>query len=264
MSAPSDGRAARRRAVITGASSGIGRELALLVAADGLDVVLVARRAERLEALAKECVLLGVDATSVPVDLADPGGAEAVVAALGGAAVDVLINDAGVGGHGRFVVGRALAADLAMIQLNIASLVHLTGLLLPGMLDRGHGAILNVASIAGYIPGPGQAVYNASKAFVRSFSQALTVETQGTGVQVTTLCPGPVDTEFAAVAGYAPIRRRSNPLMPVLSAAEVATAGWEGLKRGRSVVVPGSALRIGIQAVRFLPWRLVARSAERK
>jgi short-subunit dehydrogenase len=120
--------------------------------------------------------------------------------------------------------------------------------------------ILNVASIAGYLPGPGQAVYSATKAFVRSFSQALTEETRGTGVRVTMLCPGPVETDFAAAAGY-PEQPKGNPLMRVLTASQVAAAGWAGLRAGQAAVVPDLATRIGLQTLRFLPWRVVARSA---
>ena len=163
-------------AVVTGASSGIGRELARLAARDGYDVVLVARRAERLESLAEECRELGVSATAIPADLATSAGVAAVRQALDDLTVDVLVNDAGVGGRGRFAVDRPTTADLAMVRLNVESVVELTGAVLPGMVQRRHGAILNVASIAGYLPGPGQAVYHASKAFVRAFSLALAEE----------------------------------------------------------------------------------------
>jgi len=135
-------------------------------------------------------------------------------------------------GVGRFATERQLAADLAMIQLNVTTLVELTGLL-PGMLDRDRGGILNVGSIAGYLRGPGQAVYNATKAFLKSFSQALSEETRNTGVRVTALCPGPVATEFERVAGY-PQRTSRNPLMRVSSAAAVAPLdgrGWPRVSR---------------------------------
>jgi short-subunit dehydrogenase len=250
----------RRLAVVTGASSGIGRELAQQAAGHGYDVVLVARREQRLHALAEELRAVGVTARPVAADLSEPSGVERVVAAVAGAPVDVVVNDAGVGGRGAFAVERSLAADLAMIRLNVTALVQLTGLFLPGMIERGHGGVLNVASIAGYLPGPGQAVYNASKAFVKSFSQALAEETRGTGVRVSALCPGPVRTEFAQTAGYRQ-EVRGNPLMPVQSAAEVAAAGWDGLMAGRAVIVPDLPTRIGLQALRFVPWQLIARTA---
>ena len=249
-----------RIAVVTGASSGIGRELARGAARAGYDLVLVARRQERLEALAAE--LSGVNARPVVADLAEPAGVERVAAEIGEAPVEVLVNAAGIGGHGAFAIERDLQADLAMLRLNVLALVHLTGLFLPGMVERGHGGVLNVASIAGYLPGPHQAVYNASKAFVKSFSQAVAEETRGTGVHVTVLCPGPVDTEFASVAGTGPAS--GNPLMRVRTAAEVAAAGWAGLQQGRAVIVPDLPTRIGLQTLRFLPWRLVAGTAARR
>lgn len=249
----------RPLALITGASSGIGRELARLAARNGHDVVIVARRAERLNALAGELAGLGIDCTPVVADLADPAGVSLVVDAVGGRPVDVLVNNAGIGGRGRFAVERELSADLAMVALNVTALVHLTGSFLPRMLERRSGGILNVSSIAGSVPGPGQAVYNASKAFVSSFSQALTEETRGTGVRVTALCPGPVDTEFAAAAGYAD-PPTSRPLMRVESATDVAAAGWQGLAAGRAFVVPDPATRIGLQVVRVVPWRWISRT----
>jgi short-subunit dehydrogenase len=156
-------------AVVTGASSGIGRELARVAARNGYDLIVVARRADRLAALASELAAFGGTTEQVVVDLAQSGGAQAVVEAVADRPVEVLVNDAGVGGRGLFATERQLATDLAMIQLNVTTLVELTGLLLSGMLERRRGGILNVASIAGYLPGPHQAVYNASKAFVKSF-----------------------------------------------------------------------------------------------
>lgn len=250
---------ARPLAVVTGASSGIGRELARRAARTGHDVVVVARRGDRLAALGKELARLGVRCMPVESDLTGPQGVSRVVDAVGSRGVDVLVNDAGVGGRGRFAVERELSADLAMVALNVTALVDLTGQLLPSMVRRGRGGVLNVSSIAGTLPGPGHAVYSATKAFVTSFSQALSEETRGTGVRVTALCPGPVDTEFSAAAGYAE-HPTSRPLMRVLSAAEVAAAGWEGLADGRSLVVPDLPTRIGLQTVRFLPWRWIARA----
>lgn len=249
----------RPLAVVTGASSGIGTELARRAARDGYHVVVVARRKDRLEALCSSLPEGHGPMTPLVVDLSTPHGPRRVFDALPDQPVEVLVNNAGVGGHGRFALERDLQADLAMIQLDVTSLVELTGLLLPGMLARRRGWILNVASIAGYLPGPGQAVYHAGKAFVRSFSAALAEETRGSGVHVTTLSPGPVHTEFARTAGYREVPR-GNPLMPVLSATQVADAGWDGLMAGRCEVVPDRATRIGLQALRFLPWRLVART----
>ncbi len=254
----------RQTAVITGASSGIGRELALLAVRDGYDVVLVARRADRLQSLAQECRARGASASAVPADLMTSAGMDKVLGTLAGLKVDVLVNDAGIGGRGRFATERDITADLAMVRLNVEAVVALTGAVLPGMVQRRHGAILNVASIAGYLPGPGQAVYNASKAFVRAFSLALAEESRGTGVSITTLSPGPVDTEFAARAGRGQSHPRRRPLMPVMTAADVAEAGWEGLRAGRSTVVPGMTTRIGLQTLRFIPWQTIARATAEK
>ena len=255
--------AARSLAVITGASGGIGLEFARLAARDGHDLVLVARSGAKLEEIAKE---LGrrhdVRASAVVADLAVPGAATTVFRSLGGAPIDVLVNNAGVAGLGRFAVERSLADDLAMIQLDITSLVELTGLALPGMTERGQGGILNVASTAAYLPGPLQAVYFASKAFVKSFSEALTEECRGTGVRVTALCPGPVQTGFTAAAGLEGTRLM-RPSPSQMSAAQVARAGWDGLRAGRAVVVPGLRTKVAMQALRLTPRRLAADLARR-
>jgi uncharacterized protein len=252
----------RPLALVTGASSGIGSELARLAARDGYDVLLVARRADRLAALADELAREhGVEARTVSADLATPHGVEEIERARAGAPVEVLVNNAGVGGRGRFATERDVRADLDMIQLNVVSLVHLTGIMLPGMVERGSGGILNVASTAGYAPGPLQAVYYATKAFVKSFSEALTAECRGTGVRVTALCPGPVDTEFAAAAGLEETSLMRTPLIKV-PAPKVAAAGWRALRRGRAVVVPGLAMRIAMQSLRVTPRRVAARISE--
>ena len=254
---------ARPLALVTGASGGIGLELARLAAADRYDLILVARSADKLAAAADELSSThGISAEQVVADLAQPSAVNTVMTALGQREIDVLVNNAGVGGQGRFAVERELAADLAMIQLNITSLVELTGRVLPGMVARRRGGVLNVASTAGFMPGPLQAVYYASKAFVRSFSEALTEECRGSGVRVTALCPGPVDTGFAAAAGL-----EGTPLMKAspakVSAAAVAAAGWNGLAAGKAEVVPGLLVRIGMQGLRVTPRRLAARLAER-
>ena len=250
-------------ALVTGASGGIGLELAKLAARDGHDLVLVARSADKLAGVAEELTARhGVGVQQVVADLATPGGAASVLDRLGDTRVDVLINNAGVGGQGRFAVERDLADDLAMIQLNISSLVDLTGHLLPPMVKRGSGAILNVASTAGFAPGPLQAVYYASKAFVRSLSEALTEECRASGVRVTALCPGPVDTGFAAAAGLeGTLLMRNSPLK--VSAEDVAAAGWGALQKGRAVVVPGLLMRLAMQGLRVTPRRLAARVSER-
>jgi short-subunit dehydrogenase len=252
----------RPTALITGASGGIGLEFARLAAAAGHDLVLVARGGARLAEVEQELEgRHGVAVRTVVADLAEPGAASEVAATVEGRLPDVLINNAGVGGSGRFAVQRPLGNDLAMIRLNVLSLVELTGLLLPAMVARGSGGILNVASTAGFLPGPGQAVYYASKAFVKSFSEALTEECRGTGVRVTALCPGPVDTGFAQASGLSESMLMKTP--GKVPAAEVARVGWEALAAGRAVVVPGLMMRVAMQSLRIAPRRLAAGLAGR-
>jgi short-subunit dehydrogenase len=248
---------------VTGASGGIGLELATLAAKDGHDLVLVARSADKLAGLAEELSTEhGIGVRQIVADLSKPGSVAAVLEQLGSTPVEVLVNNAGVGGQGRFGIERELGDDLAMIQLNVASLVELTGHLLPPMIQRGSGGVLNVASTAGFTPGPLQAVYFASKAFVRSFSEALTEECRNTGVRVTALCPGPVETGFAAASGLeGTLLMRNSPAM--VPAHEVAADGWAALKKGRAVVVPGLFVKLAMQGLRFTPRRVAARISER-
>lgn len=261
--------ARRETALITGASAGIGEELARIMAADGYDLVLVARSRERLETLARE--LEGAHGVGVRVLPADLSGAAAPavlaeqVAGLG-IEVDVLVNNAGFGLYGPFVaVGSEPPTDAAremeMIALNIGALTHLTKLFLPGMVARGRGRVMNVASTAAFQPGPLMAVYFATKAYVLSFSEAIGVELKRTGVTVTTLCPGPTATEFAAAAAM----EGSRLFKPggVMTAAEVARAGYEGMRDGRSVVIPGARNRIMARATRLVPRRTAAAMARK-
>ncbi|HEV8547473.1 MAG TPA: SDR family oxidoreductase, partial [Polyangiaceae bacterium] len=185
-------------ALVTGASSGIGKELARRFVAAGHGVVLVARRLPLLEALADELRPKGGDKVSViACDLASLGGVERVLAELAsrGLAIDFLVNNAGVGTTGAFH-DSAAEREVAMVELNVTAVVHLTRGLLSGMLARGQGRILNIGSTAGFQPGPYMATYYASKAFVNHFSEALAYELRGTGVSVTVSCPGPTRTEF--------------------------------------------------------------------
>jgi len=247
------------KALITGASSGIGLELAKLFAADGYDLVLVARRRERLDALRREVTERHrVRCDVIPSDLASPGAAEGIVRQLDGASggVDVLVNNAGFGALGPFAAMDAEAAR-RMIQVNVAALTDLTRLLLPGMVARRRGRILNVASTAGFAPGPLMAVYYATKAYVISLSEALTEELRGSGVTVTVLCPGPTRTEFQAVANMGTARLFRLP--GVMDAAPVALAGYRGLMAGKRMVVPGWTNLVLPLAIRFSPRALVAR-----
>lgn len=244
-------------ALITGASSGIGRELAGLLARDGHDVVLVARSELRLQALAEELrAAHGVQATVLPADLAAPSAADEIAAELErrGLEIEVLVNCAGFNVYGAFATTDA-ERELQMLQVNVVSLTRLTKLLLPAMLRRGSGRILNIGSTGSFAPGPFDAVYCASKAFVLSFTEALAEELEGTGVTATALCPGPTATEFAERAGMT-----GTPLFRgrVARAAEVAAIGYRAMMRGRRVVVPGLGNMLLTFSVRLSPRTMVA------
>jgi len=248
----------RPTALVTGASSGIGLEIARELASSDHDVVLVARREDLLAAAASSIARhSGVRAVALPADLAEPDGAGRLVARLAAEniQVDVLVNNAGLGLYGAFV-GSPIAGTLDTIQVNITSLTALTRLLLPQMLARRRGRILNVASTAAFQPGPLMAVYYATKAYVLSFSEALARELAGTGVTVTTLCPGPTATEFQATAKMAPTRLVSR--LRMAGSAEVARAAVAAMLAGRTLVVPGLLNRVGTIVVRWLPRRLVS------
>jgi short-subunit dehydrogenase len=250
-------------ALITGASSGIGAELARLHAARGGDLVLVARREEALNALKQELETgHGISVSVVVADLSEANAAEKLFAATeaAGAQIDVLINNAGVGGHGKFHE-RDLVKEQAMMQINMISLVNLTHLYLPGMVSRNYGSILHVASTAGLMPGPLQAIYYASKAFVISFSQAIAEELSDTGVTSTALCPGPVDTGFVAASeleGAALFEK------PGASAASVAACGYNAMLRADLVKINEPSLNFMLNWVVPLLPRKVALKISRK
>ena len=192
-----------KTALITGASSGIGKELARIHASKGGNLILVARRTEALEALKTELEsTYGIQVNTFTQDLTQAHAAKKVYDFVNhsGLEVDYLMNNAGFGGHGVFI-DRPLDKDLEMIQLNVSALVELTHLFLQDMKERGYGKILNTASTAGFLPGPLQATYFATKAFVISFTEGLSYELRNSGITVTALCPGPVKTEFEHVAG---------------------------------------------------------------
>jgi len=248
--------------VITGASAGIGVELARVFARHGHDLMLVARRAERLDALADEIAASGAARPLVlACDLAAPGAADAIAAALAtaGAEPHYIVNNAGFG-----LVGRAaeLPRDeqLAMIDLNVRALTELS-LAFIDSLARRQGGILNVASIAGFVPAPGMAVYYASKAYVLSFTEALASELRPRGIRVTALCPGPVKTEFAARAG---VRRDHGPGLLSVPAARVAEVGYRALMAGRRRVIPGLLPRLVVAAMALVPNGLLLRIVERR
>jgi short-subunit dehydrogenase len=243
-------------ALITGASSGFGSEFARLFAGDGHDVVLVARRRERLEALARELEAKhGVRAHVIPLDLAGPDAVSALTGALAerGLTIEFLVNNAGFGSAGAFSeLAPARASE--MIQLNVAALVGLTRALLPGLLARKRGRILNIGSSAGFQPGPYMAVYYASKAFVNSFTEALGYELRGTGVTATVSCPGASETEFAEHAGNGKswlFRLGAAP------AARVARQAYRAMHAGRPMIIHGALNWLLVQAVRLSPRALV-------
>ncbi|HEY1959438.1 MAG TPA: SDR family oxidoreductase [Polyangiaceae bacterium] len=253
----------KKTALITGASAGLGKEYAWLFAADGHDVVLVARRKDKLDELARE---IEAKHTEVKVhviaeDLAAPGAAERVASALAERKIEIefLVNNAGFGAAGAFA-DADLARQLEMIQVNVVVLTTLTRKLLPGMVERKSGKILNIGSTAGFLPGPFMSVYYATKAYVNSFTEALSVELAGTGVTATVSCPGATATEFASVAG-----NDKSPLFDsgVMTAAEVAKDGYDAMMRGEALAVAGFKNKMRIASLRFAP-RGMARSVAAK
>ncbi len=243
-------------ALITGASAGIGLELARVFAANKHDVVLVARRKDHLEKIAREISREhGVGAAVIAADLSRPEGAREVFEKARDLRIDILVNNAGFGHWGRFD-RLGLEEQLGMVALNVTALTELTYRFLRAMAAAGRGRVLNVASTAAFQPGPYMAVYYATKAFVLSFSEALSEEFRGTGVTVTALCPGPTASEFQARA-----KMEDSPLLKlgVMSSASVAAAAYTGLVRGHAVVVPGFQNRMGVQALRISPRAVVRR-----
>ncbi|GAB3239885.1 SDR family oxidoreductase [Kineococcus gypseus] len=224
-------------ALVTGASGGIGAGIAGSLAARGADVVLVARSAGKLEALAAELrARHGRGVLVVPADLSTPDAGARVQEALDGRTVDVLVNNAGFGLTGRLAETTDPSAVSAMVAVNCTALTDLTARFLPGMVQRGSGAVVNVASVAAHAPAPGFAAYAATKAYVLSLSQALWAETRGTGVRVAALCPTATDTGFFDVAGQSAsggVRRRS--------VEQVVATFWDTLDADRPVVVDGRA-----------------------
>ncbi len=240
-----------RVTLITGASAGIGTELARVFAANGHRLALVARRMDRLTALAAEIAAAGGTAPIVIVcDLAQPDAGDKIVAALAAAGVEVefVVNNAGFGLFGN-AVELDRAEQLDIIAVNIRAMTDLS-LRFSDHLVRHRGGILNVGSIAGFLPGPGMAVYYASKAYVLSFTEALRGELGPRGVRVTVLCPGPVPTEFQARAGFEP---GFDSAVLNVSAADVAKAGYRGLMANRRAVLPGFGIKVVPLLLRIFP-----------
>lgn len=253
----------QRWAVVTGASSGIGTEMARVLAQRGYALVLVARREERLQALAREIRAahpsLGIEV--VTLDLEDRDAPMDLVETLGerGIAVHTLVNNAGFGLRGRFAT-LPYERQIGMIELNVTALTRLCRLVLPGLIGRRSGGIVNVASTAAFQAGPNMAVYYATKAFVLALSEALHEEAKPHNVVVTALCPGPTGTEFASIADMEMTRIFKFGSM---AAAEVARAGVDGYEAGRAIVVPGAANRLGTLGSKLFPRGLVRRIAGR-
>jgi uncharacterized protein len=248
---------AQQTALITGASSGIGAAFARALAARGAHLVLSARSAEKLTTLARELSASHqVQAMALPADLSQPGAGSELAHEIArrGITVDVLVNNAGFGTHGPFESSPP-EREQAEVHLNVAAVVDLTRAFLPGMLARGSGAVVNVASTAAFQPVPYMAVYGATKAFVLSFSEALWAETRGRGVSVLALCPGQTDTAFFDVAGEQARIGRSEPAELVVARA------LRALGRGRSYVVSGASNYFTAQLSRLAPRSVTARIA---
>jgi uncharacterized protein len=245
-------------ALITGASAGIGLEYAKLFAADGHDLVLVARRRERLEELAATLRQRhGIEVRVVAADLTDPAAPRRIFdeVTAAGTTIDFLVNCAGFGSNGAFWELPA-ARELEMIEVNVVALAHLVRLFLPGMVARKRGRVLNIGSTAGFLAGPYMATYYATKGFVLLFTEALAHELKGTGVTATVSCPGPVATEFAGLAGN---DKSALFASGVQDAATVAQQGYRAMLAGKVVTVHGAKFKLNIQGLRFSP-RSLARS----
>jgi short-subunit dehydrogenase len=237
-------------ALITGASSGIGEEFARQLAARGYNLVLVARRGQRLKALAAQLGPRAVRAEIEVADLRSPDMVRALPARVAerGLEVDLLINNAGFGSYGPFATND-LENEVGQIRVNVEALVTLTHLILPGMIERRRGAIINIASSAGLLPLPYEAVYAASKAFVLSFTEALHTETRGSGVSVVAVNPGPVPTEWQAVAGL--VDQPKFP--PAVSTAQVVEESLDAAAHDKRSIIPGRLVRFSMLTTRSIP-----------
>lgn len=242
----------RKTALITGATSGIGYDLSRLLARKGYNLILVARTKKKLEELSADLQRMhSISTKAMAKDLTDPKTPEAIYREITNAkiTIDLLVNNAGAGVFGAFS-GTEMKSELDMIQLNVTTLAHLIKLFLPEMVKRREGKILNVASTAAFQPGPFMANYYASKSYVVSLSVALASELKGTGVTVSVLCPGPTRTEFHKRANM-----EDSGLMKLsfMESDEVARIGYEGLMKGRTVIIPGTLNKIGTAAAKLSP-----------
>ncbi|WP_026313709.1 SDR family NAD(P)-dependent oxidoreductase [Actinomadura flavalba] len=245
-------RQAYRTALVTGASSGIGESFARTLARRGTGLVLVARRADLLDALARDLVeRYRVAVEVLAADLTDPGQRAGVESRLRAEPVELLVNNAGYGAFGAFAE-IPLDDQLAEIELNVTALMRLTHAALPGMLERGRGGVLNVASMAGFAPSPGSATYGATKAYVASFSESLHAEVAGRGVHVTALCPGFTRTD-----------EETPPNLLWLRRDDVARAGLDAVATGRALCVPGVQYKAAMPALKLVPRPLLRAAVNR-
>ncbi len=245
----------KRTALVTGASSGIGYELAKVIAKDGHDLVLVARTKKKLDELAKNLRKeFGIKVKVLLKDLSQPNAAQEIFETLQSESysIDILINNAGLGAHGKFIE-TASAQDTQMLQVNIVALTELTKCFLPAMIDQKWGRVMNVASVASFMPSPHLAVYAATKAYVLSFSEGINEELRGTGVSITAVCPGVTQTNFFETANVSAdnVMRFGNLL--VQSAEEVAKSGYQALKAGKSVHITGLLNNLSVNSMQFVP-----------
>ena len=253
--------AAKETALVTGASGGIGLELAKLFARDGYDLILVARSSDKLAQIKQEFERqFGGRVFLIIKDLSKFGAAEEVFEEMrrNQLSADILVNNAGFGTYGPFAEAD-LARELEMIQLNIAALTHLTRLVLPEMLKKKKGRILNVASTAAFQPGPLMAVYYATKAYVLSFTDAISAELENTGIVVSSLCPGPTKSDFQKTAGL-DLGMNLFRAAGIMTSEAVAEAGYRNFMKGKRVIIPGIANKITPLGARFLPRNWVMRA----
>jgi len=253
---------AKETVLITGASSGIGMGLAKLFAVDGSDLVLVARREDRLNELAQELKSEhGIEVHVLPKDLSKKSAPKEIFTQLNKEKIqiDVVVNNAGFGNKGSIA---ELDTDLQvdMVQVNVAALTHLTSLFLPGIVERGYGGILNVGSLAGFQPGPNLAVYFATKAYVLSFTEALAEEISNPNIKISCLAPGPVRTEFGEKSDLEDSLLFKVSLMDM---EPVVKAGYEGFRKGQTIVIPGLKQQIVPFLNRFTPRLLVRKIAKK-
>lgn len=253
---------AKETVLITGASSGLGMELAKLFAADGSDLVLVARREERLIELADELKSThDIEVHVLPKDLSKKTAPKEIFSHLNKEKIqiDVVVNNAGFGNKGH-IADLDIDLQLNMIQVNLVALTHLTRLFIPGIIERGYGGILNVGSLAGFQPGPNLAVYFATKAYVLSFTEALAEEISNPNIKISCLAPGPVKTEFGEKSDLEDSLLFKVSLMDM---EPVVKAGYEGYRKGQTIVIPGIKQQIVPFLNRFTPRLLVRKIAKK-